>query len=252
MRDVRALVLAAICAALGSSAVAQQRPGSPPAADELLPSSETQLGGWRSPGPAVGLRPNTARSGWTGGMFVDAPGGQGFNPARGGPTERGLRLGPEGLAPVPDPLRLGPPADPAAATAAGAFVGYRYDNLLLSSAVRQGVAPGFGGTRVDVGASYGFSVAPRHLITLSGGLTLGQATGLAPYFAALGPDAATRWSYRQGEPGAGFRVSWLYSFGRNLYFNTTLGYDRAYLEVEGQQGLERSATSLGTVFGYRW
>jgi len=251
MRDARALVLAAICAALAAPAVAQQGPGSPSAASDMSPSSASQLGGWRSLGPAVGLRPYSGRGGWTGGMFADSPGGQGLNPARGGATERGLRLSPEGLGPVPDAVRLGPPVDPAAATAAGAFVGYRYDNLLLSSAVRQGLAPGFG-TKIDVGASYGFNVAPRHLITLSGGLTMGQATALAPYFAALGPDAATRWSYRQGEPGAGFRVSWLYSFGRNLYLNTTLGYDRAYLDVDGQQGLERNATSLGTVFGYRW
>jgi len=252
MRDARSLALAAVCAALASSALAQQPPGSALAADDSFSSPATQLGGWRSLGPSVGLRPTAGRGGWTGGMFVDSPGGQGFNPARGGPTERGFRLTPQESGLAPEAVRLGPPADPAAATAAGAFVGYRYDNLLLSSAVRQGVAPGFGGTKLDVGASYGFSVAPRHLITLSGGLTLGQATALAPYFAALGPDAATRWSYRQGEPGAGFRVSWLYSFGRNLYFNTTLGYDRTYLEVEGQQGLDRSATSLGTVFGYRW
>src|SRR5262247_3015739 len=252
MRDARALVLAAICAALAPSAGAQQGPGSPAAADDSFPSSAPQLGGRRSLGPAVGLRPNTGRGAWKGGMFLDSPGGQGFNHVRGGAIDRGFRLRPEGLGPVPDAPRLGPPVDPAAATAAGAFVGYRYDNLLLSSGVRQGIAPGFGGAKLDVGASYGFNVAPRHLITLSGGLTMGQATALAPYFAALGPDAATRSSYRQGEPGAGFRVSWLYSFGRNLYLNTSLGYDRTYLEVEGQQGLDRSATSLGTVFGYRW
>jgi hypothetical protein len=119
--------------------------------------------------------------------------------------------------------------------------------------VRQGFGvPGLGGTKVDFGASYGFNVTPRHLITLSSSLTLGQPTGVAAYYAALGSDALSRADYRVGEPGAGFRVSWLYTFGRNLYLNTTLGYDRSAGDPDGLQGLDRNTTSFGTVFGYRW
>jgi len=119
--------------------------------------------------------------------------------------------------------------------------------------VRQGLgAPGLGGTKVDFGASYGFNVTPRHLITLSSSLTLGQTSGIAAYYGALGPDGLSRADYRVGEPGAGFRLSWLYSFGRNLYLNTTVGYDRSVSDADGLQGPDRNTTSFGTVFGYRW
>ena len=115
------------------------------------------------------------------------------------------------------------------------------------------VGAGGGGTRLDLGASYGFNVNPRHLITLSGGLTLGASTPLLPYYEAYGTDAFWRSGYRAGEPGAGLRLSWRYTFDRSTaYFATTLGYDRAYGDLEGLQGLDRSTTTFGTTFGYRW
>jgi len=247
MRDATVLLLGAICAGIAVPALAQQGLGRAPV---------YQPSGWQSAAPAIGLRPQAPRgeSGWTGGVLLDSARGQGFGPARAGANDPGLRLRPDLGRALPEPPQLLPPIDAASAVQAGAYLGYRFENrLLLSSAVRQGFGvPGLGATKVDFGASYGFNVTPRHLITLSSSLTLGQASGIAAYYGALGPDALSRADYRLGEPGAGFRVSWLYSFGRNLYLSTTLGYDRSAGDPEGVQGPDRNTTSFGTVFGYRW
>ena len=54
-------------------------------------------------------------------------------------------------------------------------------------------------------------------------------------------------------PGAGFRLSWQYSFDRNRYVSTMLGYDRRLYDAsEGGQAFDRSGASVGTVFGYRF
>lgn len=247
MRDAKVLLLGALCAAIGVPAAAQQGFSRAPA---------LEAGGWQSSGPAIGLRPQAPRgeSGWTGGVLIDSARSPGFGPARAGLPDPGLRLRPDLGRPAPQAPQFGPPVDPSGAVQAGAYVGYQFENrLLLASAVRQGFGvPGLGGTKVDLGASYGFNVTPRHLITLSSNLTLGQTSGIAAYYGALGPDGLTRADYRVGEPGAGFRLSWLYSFGRNLYLNTTLGYDRSAADLDGPQGPDRSTTSFGTVFGYRW
>lgn len=187
------------------------------------------------------------------GMFFGGLGGQGFNPGRVGAFAQGLRTPTllQGLPPVP---QLGLATGGANAAPAGAYLGYRFDNLSVSSVVRQrfGV-PGSGAPRLDLGASYGLRLTARHVVTVSGNVTLGQSTATGPYPGAFGPDTLARWNYRLGEPGAGFRLSWLYSFDRNLYLSTTLGYDRAYGDpTEGLYGLGGGAASFGTVFGYRW
>jgi hypothetical protein len=247
MCDAKVLLLGALCAAIGAPAVAQEGLGR---------AAALEASGWQPSGPAIGLRPQAPRgeSGWTGGVLLDSARSPGFGPARAGAIDPGLRLRPDLGRALPQPPQFGPPSDAASAVQAGAYFGYRFENrLLLSSAVRQGLgAPGLGGTKVDFGASYGFNVTPRHLITLSSSLTLGQASGIAAYYGALGPDGLSRSDYRVGEPGAGFRLSWLYSFGRNLYLNTTVGYDRSVTDADGLQGPDRNTTSFGTVFGYRW
>jgi hypothetical protein len=230
MLRVKACLVAALCAGLAAPAAAQ-------------------LAATPSPGHPLGLR--AGQSGWTGTLFV---GGQGFNPDRARLPDTGLRL-PAASLPGEAPAlpRIGPPADPAATAQAGAYLGYRRDSWTFSSGVRQGVGPAAGGTRLDLGASYGFNVNPRHLITLSGGLTLGASAPLAPYYATYGTDAFWRSGYRAGEPGMGLRLSWLYNFDRSTaYFATTLGFDRAYGDPDGLQGLDRSTTTFGTTFGYRW
>lgn len=231
MSRARAFIIAALCAGIALPAAAQTRGAVPPA------------------NPAIGLRAGDA--GWMSGMFV---GGQGFNPNRARMPDPGFRVSAPAPAEPSLAPRLGPPVDPLSAAQAGAYLGYQHDHWTLSSGVRQGLGAAAGGTRLDLGASYGFNVAPRHLITLSGGLTLGASTPAATiYGAAYGSDAFWRSGYRAGEPGAGLRLSWLYSFDRsNAYFATTLGYDRAYGDAEGLQGLDRSTTTFGTTFGYRW
>lgn len=229
MSRAQVLIVTAFCAGIVAPAAAQVG-GIPPTANPL------------------GLR--AGDTGWTSSVFV---GGQGFNAGRARLPDQGFRLPASLPGEVTLPPRLGPPIDPASAAQAGAYVGYRRNSWTLSSGVRQGMGEGAGGTRLDLGASYGFNVTPRHLITLSGGLTLGASTPLASYYAAYGTDAFWRSGYRAGEPGAGLRLSWLYNFDRSTaYFATTLGYDRAYGDTEGLQGLDRSTTTVGTTFGYRW
>ncbi len=228
MSRAKALLTAAFCAGIGLPAAAQIG-GIPPATTPL------------------GLRAGDA--GWTSSLFV---GGQGFNADRARMPDPGFRVSPQLPTESARPLHLGPPVDPLGAAQAGAYLGYRRDRWTLSSSVRQGLGAAAGGTRLDLGASYGFNVTSRHLITLSGGLTVGASTPLAPYYGAYGTDAFWRSGYRAGEPGAGLRLSWLYSFDRNLYFNTTVGYDRAYGDAENLQGLGRDTTTVGTTFGYRW
>ena len=229
MSLAKAFVVTALCAGIAAPATAQVG-GIPPAANPL------------------GLR--ASDPGWTGSVFV---GGQGFNADRARTADPGFRL-PAGLpGETALPLRAGPPAAPSSAAQIGAYVGYRRDSWTVSSGVRQGMGADPGGARLDLGASYGFNVTPRHLITLSGGLTLGASAPLTSYYAAYGADAFWRSGYRAGEPGAGLRLSWLYSFDRSTaYFATTLGFDRAYGDMESLHGLDRSTTTFGTTFGYRW
>jgi len=240
MSRVTACFFAALCAGTALPTVAQVG-STPPAANPL------------------GLR--AGDSGWMTRVFV---GGQGFNTDRTRMADPGFRL-PAASIPASSPAAANPsgqvalPAytgrqvDPSGATQAGAYVGYRRDSWMVSSGVRQGVGAAAGGTRLDLDASYGFSVTPRHLISLSGGLTLGQSAPALPYYAMYGTDAFWRSGYRAGEPGLGLRLSWLYSFDRSTaYIATTLGFDRAYGETESLQGLDRNTTTFGTTFGYRW
>src|SRR5262245_53839005 len=240
MSRVTVCFVAALCAGTALPA-AGQGSGAPPTVNPL------------------GLR--AGESAWTTRAFV---GGQGFNPDRARLPDLGFRLPAAGI-PGPGPVAAAPfgqtalpaytgrPIDPSSTTQAGAYIDYRRDKLTVSSGVRQGIGAGAGGTRLDLGATYGFNVTPRHLISLSGGLTVGQLAPALPYYAAYGTDAFWRSGYRAGEPGLGLRLSWFYSFDRSTaYIATTLGFDRAYGDAEGLQGLERNTTSVGTTFGYRW
>ncbi len=190
---------------------------------------------------------------WRGGIFVGPRSGQGFSVARSGALDPGLRASPGVLDTLPLSPRLLLPGDAAAPVDGGAYLGYRYSNWTFSSAIRQSLDdPRVAATRIDLGASYGVSLAKRHSITLSGGLTLGQSGAAAPAYGTLGSDALSPRTLRYGDPGAGFRVSWLYTLDQNLYVNTTLGYDRLYGDPGEGFGSDRGTTSFGTVFGYRF
>lgn len=203
---------------------------------------------WTAPG-ADHAAPSA--SPWRGGFFVGPRGGQGFNPARAGTYDPGLRVSPGILEALPAATFL--PGGDAPPVDSGAYLGYRYSNWTFSSAVRQSLDdPRLAATRIDFGASYGVSVAERHTITFSGGLTLGQSGAVAPSYALMGADALARRTLRYGEPGAGFRLSWRYALDRNLYVSTSLGYDRLYGDLGEVGGGDRGTTTFGTVFGYRY
>ena len=213
----------------------------------------------RGPGRAEGWGATAAdlaapnASPWRGGMFVGPRSGQGFSLARTGGFDPGLRASPGVLDTLPLSPRLLLPGAATSPVDGGAYLGYRYSNWTFSSAVRQSLDdPRLAATRIDFGASYGVSFAERHSITLSGGLTLGQSGAAAPAYGALGGDVLSPRTLRYGDPGAGFRVSWLYTLDRNLYVNTTLGYDRLYGDPGEGFGSDRGTTSFGTVFGYRF
>jgi hypothetical protein len=206
---------------------------------------------WWSGAAADLAAPNA--SPWRGGMFVGPRSGQGFSLARAGALDPGLRASPGVLDTLPLSPRLLLPGAAASPVDGGAYLGYRYSNWTFSSAVRQSLDdPRLAATRVDFGASYGISLAERHSITLSGGLTLGQSGAATPGYGTLGGDALSRRTLRYGDPGAGFRASWLYTLDQNLYVNTTLGYDRLSGDPGEGFGPDRSTTSFGTVFGYRF
>lgn len=211
-------------------------------------SGAGRLGWWATP-----VADAAAESPWRGGLFLAPRGGQGLSLARGGALDPGLRASAELFGGMPELPRLLVSGGETAPADGGAYFGYRYSNWTFSSAVRQSLDdPRLAATRLDLGASYGYTLTPRHSITVYGGLTLGQPGTGAPGHAALAGDALARSAQRYGEPGAGFRVSWLYSLDGNLFVNTTLGYDRLYGDAGEGFRAERGATTFGTVFGYRF
>lgn len=202
---------------------------------------------WNAPGIDGGT---PSASPWRGGFFVGPRDGQGFNPARAGAFDPALRANPD--VPGTPPVALLPPGRDVAPLDSGAYLGYRLSNWTFSSAVRQSIDdPRLAATRIDFGASYGVSIAERHSITLSGGLTLGQSGAATPSYALMGTDPLARQTMRYGEPGAGFRLAWRYTLDRNLYVSTSLGYDRLYGDP-GELGGDRGTATFGTVFGYRF
>jgi hypothetical protein len=229
MRPAQVIVLAFVSLGIALPAYAQLGVSSQPVGDAVS--------------DALRAYPSSSRSG----LFVDSYRGPGLNAARAGMFDPGFRL------PASGPAK---PSLGETSSSAGALLGYRFDQLTLSSGLTPGLgASALGSTRFDVGASYGFNPGPRHrhLFTLSGGLMLGQSSPAVPYAGAFGADGVAPLGYRATEPGRGFRLSWLYTLDRNLFFNTTLGFDRLNSEpVDGSLGLDRSAASFGTVFGYRW
>ena len=243
MMRLRSLLLGLCIVAVPAAA---QRIDVPTAADRGPGRSEW----WAvAPGDLAAQNPSP----WRGGMFVGPRSGQGFSVARAGTPDPGLNAGPDVLDRLPLSPRLLLPGGAASPVDGGAYLGYRYSNWIFSSAIRQSLDdPRLAATRIDLGASYGVSLAKRHSIMLSGGLTLGQSGAAAPAYGALGGDALSPRTLRYGDPGAGFRVSWLYTLDQNLYVNTTLGYDRLYGDPGEGFGSDRGSTSFGTVFGYRF
>lgn len=230
-----ALLFATALAALPASA---QRPGDPLSVRDPVPRPYERAFAWYPYAPAAAEEDaNADRPG----LLFGTSDGTGFNPARGRALDPGFRAPPAALR-----------TDDGAASVA--YVGYRLDRWTLISGVRQGLETPESpqGTRLDLGASYGFDINPRHLITLAGTLTVGRARAPGLPLGAYASDALTSQSFRVGEPGMGLRLSWTYTLHGNLFVDTSLGYDRLQAGGETLQGLERSTATFGTTFGYRW
>jgi hypothetical protein len=225
-------------AALAAFPASAQRPGDPLSVRDPVPRPYEHAFAWYPYAPAAAEEDAGAGRA---GLLFGSTGGTGFNLARGRALDTGLR----------------PPASLPGSTegsGGGAYVGYRLDRWTLLSGIRQGLEEPQSprGTRLDLGASYGFNVNPRHLITLAGTVTLGQASTPALPLGAYSSDALSPHSFRAGEPGMGLRLSWTYTLHGNLFVDTSLGYDRLQAGGEALQGLERSTATFGTTFGYRW
>ncbi|HKO88978.1 MAG TPA: hypothetical protein VJU83_10760 [Burkholderiales bacterium] len=158
------------------------------------------------------------------GLVIEAL-GTGFNPIRSGVLVHGFRVEPQ----------------------SGALFGYRRGNWLLSSTVSQ--FEDFNSeptTALDIGASYGMDLSPRQRLSLQGGVRLDLSPGLGlrePN--ALAPGAS--------ENGLGLRLSWRYSFDRNRFVSTVLGYEQGLGGENLDDGLgDRNTTTFGTYFGYRF
>lgn len=159
------------------------------------------------------------------GLVMEALGG-GFNPARSGTVLHGFRVAPQ----------------------SGAFMGYRHGNWLLGSSLAQYEdSSSEASTALGIGASYGFDLTPRQRLSLEGGVRLDLSPSISLHeSAALAPGAA------EGG-GLGFRLSWRYSFDRNRFVSTTLGFEQGLGGEHLDDGLgDRNETSFGTYFGYRF
>jgi hypothetical protein len=126
---------------------------------------------------------------------------------------------------------------------------YRLNRWTFSSSLRQGL--GARSTAVDVGARYGFALAPRHDLALLGSVGLGDHSAIRP----LAMDELD--VLRLRPPGLGFRdvgaqLSLLYTFDQTWYVNTMLGYSRLLGDPLDAAAPDRSVTSVGAYFGFRF
>jgi hypothetical protein len=132
---------------------------------------------------------------------------------------------------------------------ASALMDYRLNRWTFSSSLRQGL--GERSTAVDVGARYGFSLAPRHSLALLGSVGLGNHSAIRP----LAMDELDLLRLRP--PGLGFRdvgaqFSVLYTFDQTWYVNTMLGYSRLLGDPADLGTPDRNVTSVGAFFGFRF
>jgi hypothetical protein len=159
------------------------------------------------------------------GFVFEAFNNAGFNATRSGAMLHGFRVEPE----------------------TGAFMGYRRGNWLMGSALSQyeDAASEESGAALDIGAAYGIDLSARQRLSVGGGVRFDLSSGLGlrePH--ALAPGAA--------DNGLGLRLSWRYSFDRNRFVSTTLGYDQSFGDSLDNGLGDKNDTTFGTYFGYRF
>lgn len=157
------------------------------------------------------------------GLIVQPLNAAGFHVARPGTMMHGFRVAPE----------------------AGAFMGYRRGNWLFGSTLAHSDDPQEGAS-LDLGAAYGIDLTPKQRLSVEGGVRLDLSSG-------LGLRAPNSLAPATGENGLGLRMSWRYSFDRNKYVSTSVGYEQSLGgdAFDGGQG-ERNGAIFGTTFGYRY
>lgn len=162
------------------------------------------------------------------GLFMSSLGGTGLNADRARGYGDGLRLLP----------------------GQGAYVGYQMGNWSIGSALHRNDNDLDGRHWVDMGARYGFDLNGRNRITFDGGISFRTPQDYG------GPSLSDPLRFRSeqhSEPGAGFRLSWRYSFGPNHFVSTILGFDHRFgSSLHDGPEAERNAATFGTVYGYRF
>lgn len=130
----------------------------------------------------------------------------------------------------------------------GGYVGYRFGNDWSVGSALYRSEDAERSTALDMGARYNFDVNRRNRISFDGGVSFRAPTDM-PYV-----DNPLAFNMPSSvEPGAGFRLSWRYSFGQDHYVSTTLGFDRRFgAGLYDGSDSERSAATFGTVYGYRF
>lgn len=130
----------------------------------------------------------------------------------------------------------------------GGYVGYRFgNNWSVGSALHRNEDID-SSTWLDMGARYDFEINRRNRISFDGGVSF-----RAPMDAPTIGDPLAFNAPSGAEPGAGFRLSWRYSFGQDHYVSTILGFDRRFgAGLYDGADAERSAATFGTVYGYRF
>jgi len=140
---------------------------------------------------------------------------------------------------------MAPPSASANLLSQGAaYVDYRWERWTLIGGLRQDTELAL--RSFNVGASYGFTLAPRHSLALAGVLNVGNEGGFVirrAYGLPVAPAAGS------GLRDIGGRVSLTYTFDRSWYVQTSLGYTRLLGDPADAALPDHSITTFGASVG---
>lgn len=130
----------------------------------------------------------------------------------------------------------------------GAYVGYHFGNNWSVGSTLHADDDLDRPSRLDLGARYDFAINSRNRLSFDGGVSL-----RTPLDRALNGGTSMANSYFGQEPGAGFRLSWRYSFSQDHYISTSLGFDRRFNSgLHDGPDADRGGATFGTFYGYRF